>query len=182
MKPGDSVLLTKAVAVEGTAIIAREFGNKLMGLGVTENEIEKCRQLLSNISILEEAKIAGRFKGVSAMHDVTEGGLATALEELSIAGKHRIIVDMDMIPVYPQTENICRLLNIDPIGLIGSGSLLICCRKDEAKHLMSRIQGAGIDVTCIGEVLEAGRGIKAMKQEKQASWPCFEVDEITRLF
>jgi HAD superfamily hydrolase (TIGR01549 family) len=182
MKPGDSVLLTKAVAVEGTAIIAREFGEKLMGLGVTENEIEKCRQFLSDISILEEAKIAGRSKGVSAMHDVTEGGLATALEELSIAGKHRIIVDMDMIPVYPQTENICRLLNIDPIGLIGSGSLLICCRKDEVEHLMSRIQGAGIDVTCIGEVLEAGRGIKAVKQEKPVYWPCFEVDEITRLF
>jgi hydrogenase maturation factor len=87
-----------------------------------------------------------------------------------------------MIPVYRQTENICRLLNIDPLGLIGSGSLLICCRNDEAEHLMSRIQGAGIDVTCIGEVLEPGRGIKAVKQEKPASWPCFEVDEITRLF
>jgi hydrogenase maturation factor len=116
------------------------------------------------------------------MHDVTEGGLATALEELSIAGKHRIIVDMDMIPVYPQTENICRLLDIDPIGLIGSGSLLICCREAEAEHLMSRIQDAGIDVTCIGEVMEAGRGIEALKQEKPAYWPCFEVDEITRLF
>lgn len=182
MRPGDSVLLTKAVAVEGTAIIAREFGDRLMGLGVTEDEIEKCRQFLFDISILEEAKIAGRSKGVSAMHDVTEGGLATALEELSIAGKHRIIVYMDMIPVYPQTENLCRLLDIDPIGLIGSGSLLICCRKDEAEHLMSRIQDAGIDVTCIGEVLEAGRGIEALKQEKPAYWPCFEVDEITRLF
>jgi len=182
MRPGDSVLLTKAVAVEGTAIIAREFGDRLKGLGVTETEIEKCRQFLSAISILEEAKIAGRSKGVSAMHDVTEGGLATALEELSIAGKHRIRVDMDIIPVYPQSEKICRLLDIDPIGLIGSGSLLICCRKDEAESLMASIQDAGIDVTCIGEVLEAGRGIEAMKQKSPAKWPCFEVDEITRLF
>ena len=75
MRPGDSVLLTKAVAVEGTSIIAREFGNKLRGFGMSETELEECRQFLSAISILEEAKIAGRSSQVSAMHDITEGGL-----------------------------------------------------------------------------------------------------------
>ncbi len=182
MRPGDSVLLTKAVAVEGTSIIAREFGNKLRGFGMSETELEECRQFLSAVSILEEAKIAGRSGRVSAMHDITEGGLATALKELSIAGGHRIRVDMEKIPVYPQTEKICRLLGINPIGLIGSGSLLICCRKDYAENLLTRINDVGIGVTCIGEVLEAGRGIEAVSKAGQVEWPSFEVDEITRLF
>ena len=182
MRPGDSVLLTKAVAVEGTSIIAREFGNKLRGFGMSETELEECRQFLSAVSILEEAKIAGRSGRVSAMHDITEGGLATALKELSIAGGHRIRVDMEKIPVYPQTEKICRLLGINPIGLIGSGSLLICCRKDYAENLLTRINDAGIGVICIGEVLEAGRGIEAVSKAGQVEWPSFEVDEITRLF
>lgn len=179
---GDKVLFTKAVAVEGTAIIAREFGKKLGGLGMADSEIEECRQFLSHISILEEAHIAGQIRGVSAMHDVTEGGLATALEELSIAGGHQIRVNMDHIPVFPQTQKICQLLGINPLGLIGSGSLLICCRTNTCDDLMLRIRKSDIDIECIGEVLETGKGIEAISSDSQAQWPRFEADEITRLF
>ncbi len=116
------------------------------------------------------------------MHDVTEGGLATALEELSAAGGHRIRVNMEAIPVYPETRRICRLLGIDPLGLIGSGSLLICCAADSCANVTDRIRGAGIEVACIGEVLDRGRGIDALDGGRPAAWPRFEVDEITRLF
>jgi len=182
IKSGDRVLLTKAVAVEGTSIIAREFGEKLRHLGQTESEINGCRKFLQDISILKEAKIAGALDGVSAMHDVTEGGLATALEELSIAGRHKIRVDLNRIPIYPQTRKICSLLDIDPLGLIGSGSLLICCSKDDSEDLMSQIRKAGITVTAIGNVMGKGRGIEAVRDTRRAEWPRFEVDEITRLF
>ena len=182
IKPGDNVLLTKAVAVEGTAIIAREFGDRLGVLGMTESDIETCKQFLFSISILEEAQIARDYGGVSAMHDITEGGLATALMELSIAGKHRIRVNMDRIPIFPQTKKICTLLGIDPMGLIGSGSLLICSRKNETETLMDSIADAGIDIARIGEVLESGRGIEAVSKAGPVAWPSFEVDEITRLY
>jgi hydrogenase maturation factor len=182
IKPGDNVFLTKAVAVEGTAIIAREFGDRLSVLGMTESDIEASKQFLFSISILEEAQIARDCEGVSAMHDITEGGLATALMELSIAGKHRIRVHMDRIPVFPQTKKICTLLGIDPMGLIGSGSLLICSRKNETETIMGSIRNAGIDIACIGEVIEAGRGIEAVSKAGPAVWPSFEVDEITRLY
>jgi hypothetical protein len=69
------------------------------------------------------------------MHDVTEGGIATALEELSAAGGCRLRVDLDRIPVFPETRTICRLLGVHPLGLIGSGSLLICCRLKHAERL-----------------------------------------------
>jgi len=175
------VLLTKAVAVEGTAIIAAEFGDKLYQQGLSENEIETCRRFASQISILEEARIAAGLSGVSAMHDITEGGLATALAELSVAGGHEFRIDLDKIPVYPETKKICRLLNLNPLGLIGSGSLLICCRKNIHAQLMNAIRQKKIRVTLIGEVLNKGRGIKAMRQGQPIEWPRFEVDEITRL-
>jgi hydrogenase maturation factor len=182
MMPGDKVLLTKAVAVEGTAIIAREFGGRLRALGMTESDIETCKQFLFSISILEEAQIARDCEGVSAMHDITEGGVATALMELSIAGEHRIRVNMDRIPVFPQTQKICTLLGIDPMGLIGSGSLLICSRKNETETLMGSIRKAGIDIACIGEVMEAGRGVEAVGKTGPIVWPSFEADELTRLY
>jgi hydrogenase maturation factor len=182
MAPGDRVLLTKGVAVEGTAIIAREFGDRLKSLGMNDSEIDSGRRFLANISIIPEARIAAESDATSAMHDVTEGGLATAMEELSIAGGHRIRIDMDTIPVYPQTDKICQLLDIDPLGLIGSGSLLVCCRESACENLMAAIGKAGIDVTCIGEVLEPGSGITAEKHRQPVPWPQFETDEITRLF
>jgi hydrogenase maturation factor/beta-phosphoglucomutase-like phosphatase (HAD superfamily) len=182
MAPGDRVLLTKGVAVEGTAIIAREFGDLLKRLGMKDSEIDSGRRFLANISIITEAQLAAQFEATSAMHDVTEGGLATALEELSIAGEHQIKIMVDTIPVYAQTRKICQLLDIDPLGLIGSGSLLICCRKAACRDLIKTINKAGIDVTCIGEVLQPGQGIIAERDNQPLSWPQFETDEITKLF
>lgn len=182
MAKGDKILLTKKVAVEGTSIIAREFGDRLKKFGMTDTEIGDCRQFLFSLSILKEARIAAQSPGTSAMHDITEGGAATALEELSIASGHKIRVFMDTIPIFPQTEKICWLFGIHPLGLIGSGSLLICCKEKSCKKLISRIQKAGIEVSVIGEVLEKGEGIEAIKDGKNTEWPRFEVDEITRLF
>ncbi len=182
IQAGDSVLLTKGLAVEGTAVIARDHGDRLKALGMAESEIEACKQFLSGISILEEAKIAGDSGWTRAMHDVTEGGLATALAELSIAGGFRIRINMDDIPVFELTEKICGLLHIDPLGLIGSGSLLICCPPDKSDPLIKKIKSAGIDIARIGEVMEKGCGITAVSSGGAAIWPTFEADEITRLY
>ncbi len=182
MKKGDHVLLSKGVAVEGTAIIAREFGDRLKKRGVSANEIDHCRHFLDQISVMTEAKIAAQNPGTDAMHDVTEGGLATALSELSVAGAHKIRIDMDQIPVYPETQRICNVLDIHPLGLIGSGSLLICCRSTESQKLMQRIEAAGVMISCIGEVMDSGQGIQAYEGNKQVAWPSFEADEITKLF
>jgi hydrogenase expression/formation protein HypE len=182
IRTGDRILFTKGVAVEGTAIIAREFGRKLESFGMQISEIETCRRFLNRISIIEEARIAAQSEATSAMHDVTEGGLATALEELSIAGGHRLQVDLDHIPVYPETEKVCRLFEIQPLGLIGSGSLLICARGKGYRQLMADIRQTGIEVACIGRVLQEGRGVVALKAGRQQAWPCFEVDELTHLY
>ena len=182
MAEGDRLFLTKKVAVEGTAIIAREFAERLKRIGMAQKEIEHCRRFLDDISVITEAKIAAATKGTSAMHDVTEGGLATAIEELSFAGNHKIRVFTDKIPVFPETQKICDLFNIDPLGLIGSGSLLICCRPEDCAGLVEGILAAGIEIVCIGEVMDSGQGVIAFEGKEQVPWPSFEVDEITKLF
>jgi hydrogenase expression/formation protein HypE len=182
MRPGDAVLLTKAVAVEGTAIIAREFDTRLRELGLTAEEIAQGRACLDHIGILTEARLAASDRMATAMHDVTEGGLATALLELSSAGRHRIAVEMEKIPVSPLTRKICDRLGLNPLGLIGSGSLLICCAPEASTVLIERLQQAGIAAARIGRVLEEGAGIEARDQGVPVEWPHFAVDEITKLF
>jgi hydrogenase expression/formation protein HypE len=182
MREGDVVLVTKAAAVEGTAVIAREFGRRLLDLGFGEDEIEQGRRLLDRIGVVQEARLAARDRFASAMHDVTEGGLATALSELSMAGGHEIRVAIDQIPVFDLTRRICTALDLNPLGLIGSGSLLICCRPENCEHLMGRLASAGIEVTRIGTVGSRGTGVVACDRGESADWPSFEVDEITKLF
>ncbi|MFH1980694.1 MAG: HAD-IA family hydrolase [Pseudomonadota bacterium] len=179
MREGDKILMTKAVAVEGTAIIAREFHDALIQKGLSREEVSRCRGFLQQISILPEAAIAAAHLGVSAMHDVTEGGLATAVRELGIAGGHHLTIAADQVPVFPETRRIADAMGIAPLGLIGSGSLLICCRPETAEALIALLTQAGIQATDIGAVGMAGRTVST---RDGSEWPEFPVDEITRLF
>ncbi len=148
---------------------------------MTAVDVAECAAFLDSIGILEEARIARSFAGVTAMHDVTEGGLATAVRELGAAGGRRLRLHLDRIPVYPQTARICAILGIDPLGLIGSGSLLITVAAGEVQALAGAIAAAGIEVSDIGEILEEGQGVEALRDGAPAALPRFERDEVTRL-
>ena len=181
MRERDRIFVTKGVAVEGTGLIAREFAGRLLAGGMTAAEVAACAAFLDRIGILEEAAIARSFAGVSALHDVTEGGLATAVRELGAAGGRRLRLHLDAIPIYPETRRICSILGIEPLGLIGSGSLLIVCSPGDAPALAGAVAAAGVAVTEIGEVLGEGQGVEALYAGAPAVLPLFERDEVSRL-
>ncbi len=178
---GDRVLLTKQLAMEGAALLAEELGERLRDLGMGADELAACRALQEHVGILPEARVASGFAGVRAMHDVTEGGLATALRELSAATGHGVIVHRDRIPISRETGRVCRLLGADPLGLIASGSLLVCCDPAEAPGLLVAFDEAGILATDIGELTEEGAGVAALERGRPAPWPAFTTDEAARL-
>lgn len=181
MREGDHLLMTKGVAVEGTGLLAREFGSRLMKAGITAAEVTECSAFLDRIGVLEEARIARGFSGVTALHDVTEGGLAAAVRELGDAGGHRLCVYMERIRIYSETTRLCEALCLAPLGLIGSGSLLITCSTEDMPRLLQALGEEGIEVADIGEVLEEGEGVEALFDGDSAEWPVFERDEIARL-
>ncbi len=190
MRPGDALLLTKRVAVEGTALLAVEMGAELALRGMEPDELASCRALRERLSVVPEASVAAGFAGVHGMHDVTEGGLATAVLELAEAAGHAIEVDVDAIPVYPETRRLCDLLGVDPLGLIGSGSLLIACDPQQSGDLAAALTAAGIETTGIGRVLDRSPGrasaapglaVQARRGGAPVAWPVFEVDEVARL-
>ena len=181
METGDRIIMTKGAAVEGTAVIAGEFSERLRRGGISESSIRRCLGFLKSIGIQKEAGIAVDSGCVSAMHDVTEGGVSTALAELSSAGQHVIAVDVDSIPILSETQQICDLLELDPLGLIGSGSLIICCNAEGFKELIRRLDAAGIPAAAIGEVGEEGEGTVPFGNSSR-ELPIFEVDEITKLY
>jgi len=180
-RTGDRVLLTKALALEGTALLADELGERLLALGMSSDELAACRALQTRTSVLPEARVAREVRGVRAMHDVTEGGLATALHELAAATGRGVLVHRERVPVAPETRRVCALLGADPLGLIASGSLLICCDPADAARLAEALAAAGVAAADIGELTGEGAGVAALERGRPAPWPAFATDEAARL-
>jgi hydrogenase expression/formation protein HypE len=182
MREGDMLLMTKTAGCEGTGIIASEFAGLLREKGIAESDVESGREFTEKISILSEAKIGVGTGHVTAMHDVTEGGIAAAIEELSAAGGNVLHVDIDAIAVSPVTARICKALDLDPFGLIGSGCLLLTCSPAGVEVFESELEAAGIESARIGRVGKEGTGIDASSGGTPAEWPRFETDELTKLY
>ncbi len=181
---GDDLFLTKGIAVEGTAILAREREEVLKAKGYDEAFIEKARGYLYHpgISVVEEALLAVREVRVSAMHDPTEGGLSTGLYELSEAAGVGIEVEWDRIPILPETRRLCEEFQLNPLGLIASGALLIASHPEDSQRLRDLLEGAGIPVSRIGLVVPRERGVVVITPEGGHPLPVFERDEIVKIF
>jgi len=185
-REGDALILTGGLAIEGTSIIARTLGQGLIEEGsFTKTFITRCRRLLDRpgISVLKAARLA-RSAGAGAlhaMHDPTEGGLAAALHELSMASGHGVTVEREAIPVLTSTKRICAHLGLDPLGLIASGSLLISVASSGVMAITERLERNGIPAAVIGTVTSRGGGVLIRTRGSAAPLPLPERDEITKI-
>jgi hydrogenase maturation factor len=164
--PGDSLCLTKGVPIEATALLAREFPERLMSV-LSEAELRQAQGFLHNpgISIWRDARIAVAAGLVTAMHDPTEGGLAAALWELAEASQCSLLVDPTAVLLPPLSEKVCRAFDIDPLAPLPLGVTL------HAPLLTSGHPGRSIrDISCrgIGHVLE-GRPVLAYRTSARKS-------------
>lgn len=182
-KPGDALILTKGIAVEGTALIAGEHSETLTDI-LTPQEIAQCTGLLHTpgISVVRDAQIAQSAGEVHALHDPTEGGLATGLHELAHASGTGFRVDLDQLPVLPLCQRICNHFALDPLGLIASGALLIAAAPQSASAIVTALRQAGIDAIQFGEVVPLEQGRMVVQGNVTRVLPTFARDEITRLF
>ena len=197
LRPGDTVLLTGGMAVEATSIIAREMPGRLRRAGMSADRIETAARFLYDpgISVVQASRIArgAASEGIHAMHDPTEGGVVTALEEMaeaaasvSAAGMH-IEVDAAALDagVEPLAAEVCSAVGIDPRGAISSGALLIGVAPDAADAVRTALVDAGVACWLIGNVragTDVGTGRCRMSGKPAAEWPVFPRDEIARLF
>ncbi len=183
-REGDVIILTKGIAVEGTALIAREKPATLVGV-MGGQELERCAGFLRDpgISVVKDARLALEAGEVHALHDPTEGGIATGLWELAEAAGLGLQVDRDRIPVLPECARMCRHLGLDPLGLIGSGSLLIAAPGKHATSIIDRLADEKIAAGVIGELVSADEGCRLRSADGSLEpWPQFSRDELTRLF
>jgi hydrogenase maturation factor len=183
VQPGDDIILTKGIAIEGTAVLAREM-EVLLAAQVGGEVVARGKRFLREpgISVLREAMVVCQAGRPHAMHDPTEGGLATGLWELARASGKRIVVDPGRVHLFPETAVFCQVLSLDPLGLIASGALLVAAAPEESSHMVRALTREGIGAAIIGRVVEGPADVQVETPAGLSPLPIFEQDELTRLF
>ena len=183
VRPGDAVILTKGIALEGTSILAREVGDGLRELGIGADLLRAAANLLFDpgISVVADARIACSAADVHAMHDPTEGGLSGGLYELAAAGVG-FEIDQQALPVLPECVRICESLDLDLLGLIASGSLLATVDPNDAHAVVDSLRNNGIESRVIGSANTRSGEVTLRTRSGPVDFPRFERDELARYF
>lgn len=181
---GDVVLMAGQAPVEGASIIAREMGAHLRERGWTAAEIAEAANYLytPGISVLQPALLAAEAGLVTAMHDPTEGGVATGLLELATAADLGLVVNLDALPLSDLAVRLCAAFGLDPLGVIASGALLATAPAANLEPLQKLWLAHGWTSAQVGRVVAKTEGITAYRQGQPTPFPHFATDEITKLW
>lgn len=177
LKPGQDLVVTKWIGLEGTSIIASEFEKELQGR-LPASIVEESKKFASLLSVVKDSHVAMQI-GVSAMHDVTEGGIFGALWEMAEASGVGLEVDLKKIPIRQETIEVCELFNLNPYQLISSGSMLI--GTDHGSQLVDALAKEGIHAAVIGKAVEGNDRVIFNDGEKRFLEPP-KADELYHAF
>jgi len=182
MMVGDDILLIGGIAVEGTSVIAREKKEELRR-AFGERFVARAERFLTKpgISVVRAALFAAENARIHAMHDPTEGGLATGLHEVSKASELGIFLRREEVLVYPETRSICEYYGLDPLGLLASGALIAATPPKETPKLLAAMKKARIPCSVIGRAVRKKKGVKIEEEGKLRPLPCYDSDELTRI-
>jgi hydrogenase maturation factor len=185
--PGDRLIVTKGCAIEATAIAAYLVPDR-MAAHLDEAGMARARAMLGDVSVVRDCRAALRVgvrdRGVSALHDATEGGVLGGLIELARACGHDLRVDRARIPLAAEARAACEALGgIDPYWTLSEGTLIIAARPAQRDAVLAALAEDGIVAAEVGEVM-SGKGtlwltlpdgniVKLNQPEPDPYWPAY---------
>lgn len=181
-KPGDMVLLTQGIAIEATAILAQERAAEIRE-SFGEDFQEKAARFLEDpgISVVSASAAAVEAGGVTSMHDVTEGGLATALWEVAEASGAGMVVSESEIPRFWESTRIAERFQMNLLGAIGSGALVLTAPEKETGRILSAMKAKKCETFVIGRVVGPDQGVQMLRGNERVELPRFTTDEVARV-
>ena len=170
-RPGDRLVLTTGPAVEAVGLLTTLFGDRM---DLPEATLDTARARLDDTDTVRDALAAAAAGPVTAMHDVTEGGLASALREVAASAGVRLDVDREAVPLRPGVEAVCEYLDIDPWTATSSGTLLIAVEPEGVESVLAALDDRETTAAVVGSVAEGtgayvdGEGIE--RPAVDSSW------------
>lgn len=150
-RPGQAIVLTKWIALEGTALLARENRERLLQR-YPAHLVEEAAGFDRYLSVVPEAAVAAK-SGVRVMHDASEGGILAALWELAESSGVGLTIDMRKIPIRQETVEVCELCEVNPYALASGGCLILAA--DHGEALAEQLVREGIPAAVIGQFTDS---------------------------
>lgn len=163
-KANQDIVISKWIGMEGSVAIVAAKEKELLER-FPKAMIDKIKAMLPKCCVLPEAALAGK-SGVSAMHDVSSGGIYGALYELSEAAGVGLEIDLRAIPIGQETVEICEYLGLNPYYLKSGGCMLMVC--DHGQELVRILEREGIHAAVIGRTTP--ENAKAILNEGEISY------------
>ena len=179
---GDRVLITKGIALEGTSILAQDFADIALKMGINEQEFIEAKKLMNEVSIVPEA-MAMSANGATAMHDVTRGGLLETLLEIAYLSDVGIEIDASKIPFRRIVTRFADAFQFDPLKMISSGTLAATVAPSRTEAVGNALKESGIPFALIGCVTE-GSGVNIRREGETIHYSKIrcEEDELARMW
>lgn len=144
---GQDIVMSKWIGLEGSAVIAAEKEPELL-MRFPKSLVEEAKSMIAHCSVAREASAIAGKSGVSAMHDISAGGIYGALYELSEAAGVGLEIDLRAIPIRQETVELCEYLGLNPYYMKSGGSMLIVC--ENGQDIVRTLGEAGISAAVIG--------------------------------
>ena len=183
-RAGDLLLLVKGICIEGTSIIAREREHQLLKKGISPSIIERAKRFIFNpgIDVLQSAQIACESASIHSMHDPTEGGLINGLIEMAWASEKEIEVDLKKVYIYKESQLLCHIFGLNPLGVIASGSLLLTISPSDLLNLEKAFRKVSIPIQVIGKVNKGPARVVVKEERSLRELKPFSRDEILKIY
>ena len=179
---GDRVLITKGIALEGTAILAQDFADVARQRGLSDEELEEGRAVMAQVSVMPEALVLAE-NGATAMHDVTRGGALETLLEIAQLSEVGIEVAFGRLPIPPIVSRFAEAFDFDPLRMISSGTLAVTVPPERVADVRAGLEEVGTPFAFVGEVTK-GHGVYVHRDGETTHHTeirC-EEDELARLW
>lgn len=182
VKPGDHILVTKGIPLEGTAILATDFAGTARKLGLGEEDLAEAKALMDQVSVIPEA-LALAEAGASAMHDVTRGGLLETLLELAALSEVGITVEFSQILMPSVGVRFAEAFGFDPLRMISSGTLVAAVPPESLDAAGERLREVGVPFSDVGAAFE-GQGVRVERKGETFTYSDVqpEADELARMW
>ncbi|MCC6674356.1 MAG: hydrogenase expression protein [Thermomicrobiales bacterium] len=178
---GDRLLLARPAGIEGTALLALERETELTAIFGGEF-VQSAQRLLHDpgISVLRIAHTLLETGAITALHDPTEGGVATGVREIAAASGLGAVMNRELVPLLDETRAIADHYGLDPLGMLSSGTLLAAVSADRVDNVMHHLATADFETAVIGKLTAPASGFQLIEANRALELPSFQTDEVTR--
>jgi hydrogenase expression/formation protein HypE len=174
---GNVIIVTKECAMSSAAILAMSFPETVKNRLGKDVYKRGCELFYLTTSLNDGLTAAATLNhAVTAMHDVTEGGVLGAIYEMAVASGNGVMINNDALPQSEVQQQICRLFGIDARYCIGAGAMVIAARKEYAQDVISQLSQQNIKATIVGEFTDKASGYELIENGTATDLPYYSKD------